>query len=106
MKGKNKINGDAKYQFLYLQTASLLLYRLQRKLIIFYLYWSILATKKKKKQKIEKIFRKCPTNQDKPFFLRKKLEKKKKEKEIEMQTIEPHTFKMHVHYSTFELHFL
>ena len=28
MKGKNKINGDAKYQFLYLQTASLLLYRL------------------------------------------------------------------------------
>ena len=57
---------------------------------------------RKKKQKIEKIFRKCPTNQDKPFFLRKKLEKKK----FEMQAIEPHTFKLHVHYSTFELHFL
>ena len=57
---------------------------------------------RKKKQKIKKIFRKCPTNQDKPFFLRKKLEKKK----FEMQAIEPHTFKLHVHYSTFELHFL
>ena len=57
---------------------------------------------RKKKQKIEKIFRKCPTNQDKPFFLRKKLEKKN----FEMQAIEPHTFKLHVHYSTFELHFL
>ena len=33
--------------------------------------------RQRKKKIIEKIFRKCPTNQDKPFFLRKKLEKKK-----------------------------